>query len=204
MAQPAPNSQVLPEPEGAPWPAPGKWTYADYLRLPDDGRRNEIIRGYLHVSPTPPVIHQRAVTRLFKRFDAFVFDYELGEIFVSPVDILLPKGIAEPVQPDLVFIRAGEEPGDDTQNFQGVPGLVVEVLSPSTRRYDLGTKLGAYLEAGIPEVWFADPVAATIRVHGLSEDRKRYLELSRGGRGEWVTSRVLPGLRIAVSEIFPG
>ena len=204
MAQPAPRPQVLPEREGGPWPAPGKWTYADYRRLPDDGRRYEVIRGYLYVSPAPSPIHQRAVGRLYKKLDGFVLDHGLGEVFVSPLDVLLPEGIAEPVEPDLVFIRAGEEPEDQAPNFQGVPGLVVEVLSPSTRRYDLGTKLGVYLEAGIPEVWFADPVAATIWVHGLSEDRKRYIELSRGGRGESVTSRVLPGLRIAVSEIFPG
>ncbi len=203
MAQPAPRPQVFPEREGSPWPAPGKWTYADYRRLPDDGRRYEVIRGYLYVSPAPSIIHQRAVGRLYKKLDGFVLDHGLGEVFVSPIDILLPEGLTEPVQPDLVFIRAGEEPGDEAQNFQGVPDLVVEVLSPGTRRYDLGTKLGAYLEAGIPEVWFADPVAATIRVHGLSEDRKRYLELSRGGRGESVASRALPGLRIAVSEIFP-
>jgi Uma2 family endonuclease len=203
MAQPAPRPQVLPEPEGGPWPAPGKWTYEDYRRLPDDGRRYEVIRGYLYVSPSPSTIHQRALSRLNRMLDRFVLDHGLGEVFFAPFDILLPEGIAEPVQPDLVFIRAGEEPGDDTQNFQGVPALVVEVLSPGTRRYDLGTKLGAYLEAGIPEVWFADPVAATIRVHGLSEDRKRYLELSRGGQGESVASRALPGLRVAVSEIFP-
>lgn len=204
MAQPAPRPQVLPEPEGGPWPAPGKWTYEDYRRLPDDGRRYEVIRGYLYVSPAPSVIHQRAVGRLYKKLDGFVLAHELGEVFVSPFDVLLPEGIAEPVEPDLVFIRAGEEPEDQAPNFQGVPGLVVEVLSPRTRRYDLGTKLGVYLEAGIPEVWFADPAAATIRIHGLSEGRKRYLELSHGGRGESVTSRVLPGLRIAVSEIFPG
>ena len=203
MAQPAPRPQVFPEREGGPWPAPGKWTYEDYRRLPDDGRRYEVIRGYLYVSPAPSIIHQRAAGRLYKKLDGFVLDHGLGEVFYAPVDILLPEGIAEPVQPDLVFIRAGEEPGDDAQNFRGVPDLVAEVLSPGTRRYDLGTKLGAYLEAGIPEVWFADPVAATIRVHGLSEDRKRYLELSRGGRGESVASRALPGLRIAVSEIFP-
>lgn len=203
MAQPAPRPQVFPEPEGGPWPAPGKWTYADYRRLPDDGQRYEVIRGHLYVSPAPSTIHQRTLSRLNRVLDRFVLDHGLGEVFFAPFDILLPEGIGEPVQPDLVFIRAGKEPGDDTQNFQGVPDLVVEVLSPSTRRYDLGTKLGAYLEAGIPEVWFADPVAATVRVHGLSEDRKRYLELSRGGRGESVTSRVLPGLRVAVSEIFP-
>jgi Uma2 family endonuclease len=186
------------------WPAPGKWTYADYRRLPDDGRRNEVIRGFLHVSPVPPVAHQRAVGRLLQKLDDFVLDHSSGEILLGPLDILLPDGISEPVQPDLVFIRAGEEPGKWAQNFQGVPDLVVEVLSPDTRQYDLGTKLGAYLEAGVPEVWFADPVAATIRVHGLSEDRKRYVESSRGGRGDSVVSRVLPDLRIAVSEIFPG
>jgi Uma2 family endonuclease len=195
---------VLPEREDGPWPAPGNWTYSDYRRLPDDGRRYEVIRGFLHVSPVPPVAHQRALRRLLIALDRFVRDQRLGEVFFAPFDILLPEGIATPVQPDLVFIRAGEEPDDDAQNFQGVPELVVEVLSPGTRRYDLGTKLGAYLEAGIPEVWFADPSAAAIRVHGLSEDRKRYVELSRGGRGDEITSRVLPGLRIPVSEIFLG
>jgi len=203
MAQPAPRPQVIPEREGGPWPAPGKWSYADYRRLPDDGRRYEVIRGHLYVSPSPSAIHQRALSRLFSRLDRFVREQSLGEVFFAPFDILLPEGLAAPVQPDLVFIRAGEEPDDVAQNFQGVPALVVEVLSPSTRRYDLGTKLGAYLEAGIPEVWFADPAAATIRVHSLSEDRKHYLELSRGGRGESATSRVLLGLSIAVSEIFP-
>lgn len=202
MAQPVPRPQVLPEREGGPWPAPGNWTYADYRRLPDDGQRYEVIRGYLYVSPAPSIIHQRALRRLLMVFERFVRDYSLGEVFFAPIDILLPEGIAAPVQPDLVVIRAGEEPDDDAQNFQGVPDLVVEVLSPGTRRYDLGTKLGAYLEAGIPEVWFADPSAEAIWVHGLSEDRKLYLELSRGGRGDEITSRVLPGLRIPVSEIF--
>jgi Uma2 family endonuclease len=203
MPEPA-RPLIFPEREDTgPWPAPGQWTYADYCRLPDDGQRYEVIRGYLYVSPSPSAIHQRALSRLFSRLDRFVREQSLGEVFFAPFDILLPEGLAEPVQPDMVFIRAGEEPGDDALNFQGVPALVVEVLSPGTRRYDLGTKLGAYLEAGIPEVWFADPAASTIWVHGLTEDQKRYLELSRGGRGESVTSRALPGLRITVSEIFP-
>jgi Uma2 family endonuclease len=202
MAQPAPRPQVLPEQEGGPWPAPGKWTYADYRRLPDDGKRYEVIRGFLHVSPAPPTAHQRAAGRLLRKLNDFALDHGSGEILPGPFEILLPDGIAEPVQPDLVFFRAGQEPEDQAQNFQGVPGLLVEVLSPDTREYDLGTKLGAYLEAGVPEVWFADPSTMTIWVHSLSEDRKRYLELS-GGRGEEVGSRVLPGLRIAVSEIFP-
>ncbi|HEX9940852.1 MAG TPA: Uma2 family endonuclease [Thermoanaerobaculia bacterium] len=87
-------------------------------------------------------------------------------------------------------------------NFQGVPDLVVEVLSPRTRRLDLGVKLAAYRDAGVPEVWFADPQPRTISVHGLSGDGKSYVELSRGAVGESVVSRLLPGLRLAVSKIL--
>ena len=195
---------VFPEREDAgSWPAPGQWTYADYRRLPDDGRRYEVIRGFLYVGPAPSIIHQRALRRLLTNFDRFVLDHGLGEVFFAPVDILLPGGIAAPVQPDLVFIRAGEEPGDQALNFQGVPDLVAEVLSPGTRRVDLGVKLAAYLEAGVPEAWLVDPQARTMLVYALSEDGKSYVELSRGGVGESVVSRVLPGLRLEVSEIFP-
>jgi Uma2 family endonuclease len=203
MAEPA-HPLVLPERDDArAWPAPGEWTYEDYRLLPDDGRRYEVIRGFLYVSPSPSVLHQRAVSRLFRHLDRFVGDYGMGEVLVAPVDVLLPRGIATPVQPDLVFFRPGNEPAADALNFQGVPDLVVEVLSPRTRRVDLGVKLAAYRDAGVPEVWFADPPPRTILVYGLSEDGKDYVELSRGGVGDTVISRVLPGLRLEVSKIFP-
>jgi Uma2 family endonuclease len=83
-----------------------------------------------------------------------------------------------------------------------VPDLIAEVLSPSTRRLDTETKLPAYRDAGVPEVWLADPLARKITVHVLSEDGTRYVELCRGGMGEAVFSRVLPDLRIEVDEIF--
>ena len=65
----------------------------------------------------------------------------------------------------------------------GGPDLVIEVLSPRTRRRDQTIKFDAYREAGIPEYWFVDPKARTVLVYSLSEDRRRYLELCRGGEG---------------------
>ena len=59
-------------------------------------------------------------------------------------------------------------------------------------------------EAGVPEVWHADPQARTFVIHGLSEDGKSYIELALGGEGDTVASRLLPGLEIEVSKIFPG
>jgi Uma2 family endonuclease len=185
------------------WPSPGKWTYADYCKLPDDGRRYEVIRGFLYVSPTPSVIHQRALGRLFLKLHRFVLAAGLGEVLFAPVDVLLPREIAAPVQPDLMFFRTGNQPGVEAMNFQGVPDLVVEILSPSTRRLDRSIKLAAYRDAGVPEFWLADPRSSMLSIFGFGEDGTSYVELSRGEVGEAIESRVLPGLRIEVSEIFP-
>lgn len=202
MSEPA-RPLTLPQREGTrSWPAQGRWTYDDYCQLPSDGQRYEIIRGFLYVSPAPSTDHQRCVVRLFRKLDRFVSDRGLGEILSAPYDILLPREIAAPIQPDLVFFRAGNEPRPGTPNFQGVPDLVVEVLSPGTRRLDTRVKLPAYRDAGVPEVWLADPQAQTLTVYGLGQDGKSYVEISRGGPGEAVTSRVLTGLRIEISEIL--
>ncbi len=195
---------IFPEREDAgSWPAPGQWTYDDYCRLPDDGRRYEVIRGVLYVSPAPSVPHQRALAALFLSLHRFVVAAGLGEVLFAPVDVLLPREIAAPVQPDLMFFRTGNQPGAEALNFKGVPDLVVEILSPSTRRLDRSIKLAAYRDAGIPEFWLADPRSRALSIFGFGEDGTSYVELSRGGMGETIESRVLPGLRIEVAGIFP-
>ena len=195
---------IFPEREDAgSWPAPGQWTYADYCKLPDDGRRYEVIRGFLYVSPAPSLPHQRALGQIFRQLDRFVLAEGLGEVLVAPVDVLLPREIAAPVQPDLMFFRTGNQPGAEAMNFKGVPDLVVEILSPSTRRLDRSIKLAAYRDAGVPEFWLADPRSSTLSIFGFGEDGTSYVELSRGGVGEAIVSRGLPGLRIEVAEIFP-
>jgi Uma2 family endonuclease len=187
---------------GQNWPAQGRWTYEDYLRLPKDGRRYEVIRGHLYVTAAPNFDHQFAVTQLGRLFGNFVIDRELGTILVAPFEILLPKGISSPVQPDLLYFRAGRGPRSGAGNFEGVPDLVVEVLSPGTRRLDERVKLAAYRDAGVPEVWLADPQHRSVVVHGFDGDG-RFIELARTGTGESVESRVLPGFRIVIDQIFP-
>lgn len=184
------------------WPAQGNWTYDDYRLLPDDGRRFEVIRGHLYGSAAPSVEHQSAVGELYLRLKLFLRERDLGNAYVAPLDIILPREIATPVQPDLVvFLKENQVPSR-APHVRGVPDLLAEVLSPSTRRLDTETRLPAYRDAGVPEVWLADPLARKITVHVLSEDGTRYLELCRGGMGEAVSSRVLPGLRVDVGEIF--
>jgi Uma2 family endonuclease len=194
---------TLPEREdGKPWPAQGEWTYDDYLLLPDDGQRYEVLYGVLCVTPAPRPKHQRGVSRLGRFLGTFVDSHRLGEVFVAPLDVKLPAGISNPVEPDIVFFRRGNLPGEEDSFFEGVPDLIAEVLSPRTRRRDRTIKLKAYQEAGVPEYWIVDPEARTVEVYVLKDGR--YVELCRGGVGDVVWSVVAQGFRLKVADLFPG
>ena len=203
MAEPV-RPLTLPHQGGTrTWPVQGKWTYEDYCQLPEDGQRYEVIRGHLYVSAAPTYDHQFTVNELSWQLNRFVRGHKFGQVLTAPFDIVLPKGLATPVQPDLVFFRKGNAPRRGDPKFQGVPDLVAEVLSPSTRWLDTQVKLPACRDAGVPEVWHADPQARTLVIYGLSEDGKAYIELAHGGEEDTVASRLLPGLEIEVSKIFP-
>lgn len=114
----------LPPPDGGQgWPRQGDWTYEDYLRLPDDGRRYEIIEGVLYVTNAPDFAHQYAVQQIASE----IMSFGSGIVFTSPFEVHLP-GIAKPVQPDMLFIAAEQRPPAGARFFEGVPALIVEGL----------------------------------------------------------------------------
>jgi Uma2 family endonuclease len=202
MAEPAYDLQYH-ETDTAPWPEQGSWTWDDYLRLPDDGQRYEIIHGVLYVSPAPRVIHQFVATRLTLFMGTFALERRLGVVLTAPLDVLL-AGVASPVQPDIVFLKSDNLPDlEEAKNFQGVPDLVVEVLSPGTRRVDLDVKLKAYEQAGVPEYWIVDPKRRTVVLHHLQGARSKYQETGPFGVDDTVRSRVLVGFELKVADLFP-
>lgn len=199
MAEPALPLATLED--GQKWPAQGEWTYEDYLRLPDEGQRYEVIRGVLYVAPSPNYDHQYTVLKLARRLDTFVEENDLGVVLTAPFDILLPDRIADPVEPDILFIRKEHQPRRGDKNFQGVPDLLVEVLSPRSRVYDRKVKLAAYRDAGVPECWLVDPMSRTIVIHGWEEGS--FIEIDRGDAGTEVVSKILRGFRLQVGLLFP-
>ncbi len=185
----------------ASWPEQGSWTWDDYLRLPDDGQRYEIIHGVLYVSPAPRLLHQFVAGRLSYFMTAFGFEHPLGTVLPAPVDILLP-GVANPVQPDVVVLSSETLPDlEEAKFFRGVPDLVAEVLSPKTRRLDLDVKLKAYEQAGVPEYWIVDPKQRTVLLYRLGH--RGYKGPDRFGADEIVRSTVLPGFELKVADLFP-
>jgi Uma2 family endonuclease len=201
MGEPARSLTFPWEDDDRSWPAQGQWTYADYARLPDDGYRYEVIRGHLYVTPAPNFDHQYVVWRFNQTFGRFVDENQLGVVLTAPFDVLLPAGIADPVEPDLLLIRTENIPGPEDPNFQGVPDLVIEVESPRTRKRDRTIKQDAYRDAGVPEYWRASPRTRKVTVLVLSEDRARYVERVYGP-GDTLRSSLLPGLAIRVDDLF--
>jgi Uma2 family endonuclease len=81
------------------------------------------------------------------------------------------------------------------------PDLVVEILSPGTRRRDLTTKRELYAQSGVPEYWTVDPDARSVEI--LTLDDGRHERALRGDDGA-LGSRVLRGLVLTVSQVFDG
>ncbi len=186
---------------GTPWPQQGEWTYEDYLRLPDDGRRYEIIFGVLYVNAAPNVDHQYAVSQINYALTSYVRDNQLGYVFTSPIEVHL-KSIAHPVEPDILFITPNKLPPKGSQALIHPPDLIVEVLSPSTRRKDMSTKLDAYELSGVREYWIVDPRIESVTVYTLPEGGREYVELDMFVGNSQITSHVLPDLQFHVSDIF--
>ena len=187
-------------PVGQPgWPQQGQWTYADYLRLPDDGKRYEIIEGVLYVANAPSYEHQYTVGEIAFSLRLFVKERQVGVIIEAPFEVHLAEN-AKPVQPDILFIRTENQPSPGTQFFDGVPDLTVEVISPSSIRLDRHIKFDVYERYGVAEYWMVDPKARSVEVYTLA--RGEYALFGQYTGDEIVMSKLLDGLQIKASGLF--
>jgi Uma2 family endonuclease len=175
------------------------WTYEDYLALPEDGNRYEIIEGDLYVTPAPSIGHQDISGEIYSALRHFVRRHELGKVYYAPFEVHL-SATTRPVQPDVLFIRTENVPSTRELYFMGVPDLVVEIFSPSTHRIDQTIKYDAYQNAGVAEYWMVDPLARTVWVYTLQEGQ--YALHGQFVGNDTITSKVLVGLEIVNSTLF--
>ncbi len=179
---------------------PLKLTYEDYLYLPDDGKRHEIIDGEHYVSPAPKVRHQTILGNLLSILWNFVRQHQLGRVWMAPVDVVLSS--TDVVQPDLIFLSAARQHLLTEDNLQGAPDLVVEVLSEATRRKDEVTKRHLYDRFGVAEYWVIDPELETVKVYRRSgEQLVRHAELSLEAKDR-LSSPLFPRLEIRLADLF--
>ena len=182
-------------------PLQGQWTRADWEALPDDGNRYEIIEGVLYMSTAPSYFHQWIIKRLYRLVGVPAEEQRLAYIDFAPIGVFMPG--CEPVQPDLVVVRAHRAQIICDRRIYGVPDLIVEVLSPGSRDYDEDVKLKAYAAAGVPEYAVIDPAERQLRLRALDVPDE-YPAPRIFAEADTMTFACLPGIPFRVGDLFAG
>jgi Uma2 family endonuclease len=147
--------------------------YDAYCAVPEH-QRAEIIDGTLYVLPRPAPRHANATTALGSELHG-AFQRGRGGpggwwILFEPELQLIDL---EPMSPDIAGWRVERMPAlPETAYFTLAPDWICEVLSKSTESVDRTKKLPIYAAHGVSHVWLIDPVAKTLEVHSLGEDRR--------------------------------
>ncbi len=175
-------------------------TYDDFVLFPDDGLRHEIIDGEHYVTPCPNMRHQLLIGRLHFEIELFLRAHRgVGRIFFAPFDVVFTRW--DVVEPDLLFIAAAQDEILTAKNVQGAPALVVEVLSPGTRRTDEQAKRQLFDRGGVREYWMVDPDFNVVTVFRRQADGSFPL-VAKLAHAEALTTPLLPGLEIGLTDLF--
>jgi Uma2 family endonuclease len=173
-----------------------KNTYKDYEQLPE-GAPYQLIDGELVMTPSPTYGHQRVIRSLVADLLTYLAQNPVGEIIFAPMDVYLSE--TEVYQPDIVFI-SNKRRHIIQERIQGVPDLIIEVISPANAYYDLVHKKNAYEATGVQEYWIVDPQEKTIEVF---ENRDgEFKTLTRKKLNGTVSSRLLEGFSVSLERLF--
>lgn len=171
-----------------------QYTIADLDRFADDGMRYELLEGMLLVSPGPGARHQVIVSRIAQALFAAIAGRT--DVLVATPGVI-QRGDRTQLLPDLMVAPL---PSPVPPEWTGMPApwLVVEVLSPSTRRYDTDFKEPAYRTLGADETWLVDPEARTVAVWGRDPGEGRVERVAV----EWRRSELGTPARIDLAALF--
>lgn len=177
-------------------------TIDEFLELPDtyDRRKMELVEGELYIMPRPRRVHQAWNLDIGWHIQSHLrsFDDPPAELFL---DFTVALSLEERtlVAPDLCIVLRERLDAVGDRMVEGAPDIVVEILS-SDRQRDLVRKRQLYAAAGVPEYWIFDPVNDTATL--LELQGEEYVERAVLGPGDIVTTALLPGLEIPLSDVF--
>ena len=151
-----------------PLPQNKTYTSEDYWNLPE-GNRAELIDGQLYAMAPPSFRHQKLVSELTQVFGQYIKSHGGGcEVIPAPFAVNLNADDETYVEPDISVICDKNKLTDKGCN--GAPDLVIEIISPSSRKMDYSTKNALYSEAGVREYWIVDPAKERTTVYRYEED----------------------------------
>lgn len=204
MTFPVPGSLPMVVPaDDVPGPEQGHWTYNDYVAIPDDGQRYEVINGVLFRQiKSPSALHQEVVGEFLHYLLTYVKDAQLGRVYIGPFDVELAPDTV--VQPDILIVLNANLGKITETHVIGAPDIVIEVTLPGSEGYDWFEKYKVYERSGVPEYWVVQPADKAVEVFVL-EEHKKYRSFGLYGVHEQQTvvhSRVLSDFIIPADKFF--
>ena len=181
-----------------------KYSYADYIKWPED-ERWELINGVpYNMSPAPARKHQGISMSLSSKIFNFLGNSNC-KVYSAPFDVRFleinktnSEDVFTVVQPDISVICDIDKLDD--KGCVGAPDIVIEILSPSTSYKDEGEKLGLYELHGVKEYWIVNPEAQYVMIYRLNGSRFDKPDYYRDD--EIIESNILDGLNLKLSEIW--
>ena len=178
------------------------YTYADYCTWSDD-ERWELIDGRPYaMAPAPSLGHQSVCVKLTTQLENFLEDNPC-RVFAAPVDVRLNADDADDtvVQPDVFVVCDKSKFEIGGRGIIGAPDFIIEVLSPSSAKYDLVIKKRLYQEYGVREYWVANPEIKVVMTYVLI-DGIGYVSRSYGEQDTTVPVEILDGCTIDLTKVF--
>ena len=179
-------------------------TFADVLTW-DEGEHIEIISGEPFMMATPSSGHQ-AISMEISRQLANFLEGKQCKVFPAPFGVRLfeqdgdrPEEVDTVVEPDISVICDRNK--IDKHGCKGAPDLIIEILSPSTRRHDRIVKLNLYQRAGVREYWMVDPENQSVMVC-LPDSSGSFRLCEDYGPQDVAKVNVLDGCFIELSKVF--
>lgn len=173
-------------------------TAEEFLHMPDDGFRHELIMGELVEMPPPGQYHAEIGSIVDGSLGPYVRGARIGKA-LTEYGCILSFGPDTVRAPDLSFISRErlDAVGETHGYWRGAPDLAIEIISPSDRYTDVADKVQEWLDAGALMVVVINPRNRTVEVHRSNGDVEILAE------GDTLNgAEVVPGWRIAVAEIF--
>jgi Uma2 family endonuclease len=172
-------------------------TYDVYAAMPDDGQRYEIFDGVLEMmSPGTWTNHQTVSGELvFILMQSCRSDYL---IYHAPFDVIMNQ--QNVLQPDIMMVHRSRQHIVTSRGIEGPPDLVVEIISPGSRKRDRMKKMSIYAKHSVPEYWIVDSDARTLEKYRLAGEKYELHDLYE--ENERVTSDKLPCVSFVISDIF--
>ena len=175
------------------------YTAEELLRLPDDGKRRELVRGELKEMAPAGNEHGYLALRIASRLERHVEKNDLGRVYAAETGFKIASDPDTVRAPDAAFVgrECLEKVGSVEGFWPGAPDLVIEVVSPGDTHAEVVEKSLAWLDAGCRMVLVAEPVHKVVTVYHSREDIC-ILTADEAVNG----ADVVPGWRLPIAEIF--